>query len=86
MYIQIENTRTDCYIGTFNKSESDLDELKTIRRIVTNLNKDLKAMGYAYRYYVKCQGRGPRRGVRRYNSSLPLKFAEKFDAYIYSRR
>jgi hypothetical protein len=44
-------------------------------------------------FYVKCQGRGPRvkhavaQGSyrRRYDQSLPLKFAERMDVYVYER-
>ena len=85
--MQINQNRTDCYIGTFTFSNEDQAELKQIRNMVINLNKDLKSFGYEYRYYVKCQGRGPRRrGNRNYLHSLPLKFADKMDAYIYRRR
>ena len=45
------------------------------------------------RYYVKCQARGPRTSVakslgrhpRAFDQSLPLKFAEKMDVYVYQR-
>lgn len=84
--MQIKQNRTDCYIGTFTTSDEDQAELRQIRKMVTNLNKDLKHFGYDYRYYVKCQGRGHRYGVRRYNQSLPLTLAKKMDAYIYRRR
>ena len=44
-------------------------------------------------YYVKCQARGPRTSVakslgrhpRAFDQSLPLKFAEKMDVYVYQR-
>ncbi len=78
--------RTDAYVGTFGLTESDQSELKQIRRMVTNLNKDLKHFGYDYRYYVKCQGRGPRNvNGRKYFHSLPLAYAKTMDAYIYRR-
>ena len=35
--------------------------------------------------YVKLQGRGHRRGVYRYNQSLPLKYATTADVYVYNR-
>jgi hypothetical protein len=86
MKIDTSKPRTDAYIGTFNFDEQDQMELKQIRKMVTNLNKDLKKFGYDYRYYVKLQGRGPRRrGNRNYLHSLPLSFAEYVDAYIYRR-
>lgn len=45
------------------------------------------------RYYVKCQGRGPRtkyaraegRHPRAYDRSIPLSIAEKMDVYVYKR-
>jgi hypothetical protein len=45
------------------------------------------------RYYVKCQARGLRtkfakalgRHPRAFDQSLPLKFAEKMDVYVYQR-
>ena len=49
------------------------------------LNKDLKNMGYNYRYYVKAHGRGHRQGVYKWRNELPLKYASKVDAYIYRR-
>jgi len=86
MKIDTSKPRTDAYIGTFDFSEQDQKELSQIRKMVTNLNKDLKKLGYDYRYYVKCQGRGPRRrGNRNYLHSLPLPFADYMDAYIYRR-
>lgn len=83
MYIDTSKARTHAYVGTFGMDEQDQQELQQIRKMVTNLNKDLKMFGYNYRYYVKAQGRGPRLG--KYNQSLPLKFARKVDAYIYRR-
>lgn len=43
------------------------------------------------RYRVKCQGRGPRtefaialgKNPRAFDQSLPLKFAERMDVYVY---
>lgn len=79
--------RTDAYVGTFDpECAGDMLELFELRKMVSNMNKMLKRDGYAYRFYVKCQGRGPRRGVRRYNQSLPLEYAKTMDAYIYRRR
>ena len=85
MYYDKTKQRTESYIGTFGMDEQDQTELASIRRMVTNLNKDLKNMGYDYRYYVKAHGRGHRMGVWEYNQSLPLKYASRVDAYIYRR-
>lgn len=87
MGIQLDTSRTDAYVGTFEKNnEEDMRQLAVVRKIVSNMNKDLRSWGTNnYQFYVKCQGRGHRRGVRRYNSSLPLSFADKMDAYIYRR-
>jgi hypothetical protein len=64
MYIDTSKERSSAYIGTFNMDESDQKELKQIRKMVKNLNKDLKEFGYDYSYYVKCQGRGINRTER----------------------
>jgi len=86
MYIDTSTSRTEAYIGTFGLDPQSQQELKQIRKMVTNLNKDLKKFGYDYRYYVKCQGRGPRKvNGRKYLHSLPLAFAKTMDAYIYRR-
>ena len=87
MGITIDSTRTDAYIGTFYKNdENDMEQLTAVRKMVSNINADLRKLGPAeYQFYVKCQGRGHRLGVRRYNQSLPLTFADKMDAYIYRR-
>jgi hypothetical protein len=86
MGICIDNTRTDAYVGTFYKSDKeDMKQLETVRSIVSRINKDLRTSGFNYQFYVKCQGRGHRLGVHRYNQSLPLSFADKMDAYIYRR-
>jgi len=53
--------------------------------MVKHMNRDLREANMDYQFYVKCQGRGHRQGVRRYNQSLPLPLAEKVDAYIYRR-
>tara|TARA_B100001063_G_scaffold44339_1_gene38093 strand:+ start:222 stop:518 length:297 start_codon:yes stop_codon:yes gene_type:complete len=45
------------------------------------------------RYYVKCQARGPRAKIARalgrypraFDQSLPLKYAERMDVYVYQR-
>lgn len=77
---------SDSYIGTFDtRSESDTQELNQIRQWVKAINSWLREEGYDSQYYVKAQGRGPRLGNRKYYSSLPLKFAERVDAYIYKR-
>jgi hypothetical protein len=79
----VNPNRSNAYVGTFNFTDEDQNELSQIRKIVRNLNKDLKQFGYHYRYYVKLQGRGKER--KNYQFSLPLSLAEKVDAYIYRR-
>ena len=46
MYIDTSKERTDAYVGTFGMDENDQKELRQIRKMVTNLNKDLKDFGY----------------------------------------
>ena len=86
MGIQVSKDRTDAYIGTFDyASAGDMLQLEEVRSMVKNMNKMLREDGYDYSFYVKCQGRGHRQGVRRYNQSLPLSLADRVDAYIYRR-
>ena len=85
MYFDKTKLRSDSYVGTFGMDEQDQTELASVRRMVTNLNKYLKNMGYNYRYYVKAHGRGHRQGVYKWRNELPLKYASKVDAYIYRR-
>jgi len=78
-------TRTsDSYIATFTDPADP--EIKDLRSFVSKCNRMLKDAGKYERYYIKLQARGHRRGVRRYNQSLPLKYAARVDAYIYERR
>jgi hypothetical protein len=87
MGIQISKDRTDAYIGTFDyASADDMLQLQEVRNMVKNMNKSLREANMDYQFYVKCQGRGHRQGVRRYNQSLPLSLADRVDAYIYRRR
>jgi|TARA_B100001287_G_scaffold258593_1_gene245106 hypothetical protein len=85
MYFDKTKKRAESYIGTFGMDEQDQTELASVRRMVKNLNRDLKNMGYMYRYYVKAHGRGHRQGVYKWQNELPLKYASKVDAYIYRR-
>jgi len=82
----IKSDRTDSYIATVDlKDPDDQAWIKTIRNAVKDLNDFQKSRGRSLRQYVKLQGRGHRMGVRQYNQSLPLKFAEKADIYVYNR-
>jgi len=71
---------SDSYFGTFDPLDPAIEDL---RGLVRSMNRMLKEGGREERYYVKLHGRGPRRG--KYISELPLKFAERVDAYIYQR-
>lgn len=87
MGIKTDSNRTDAYIGTFDYScADDMLQLEEVRGMVRNMNRDLRKANMDYQFYVKCQGRGHRQGVRRYNQSLPLTLADRVDAYIYRRR
>ena len=82
----IKENRTQSYIGTVQmKNEQDMKIVNVARRIVREANSFLKEKGASKQMYVKLQGRGSRMGNRRYYSSLPLKFAEFADVYIYER-
>lgn len=89
-------TRTTRYLGTFHyDSAGEMLALDELRASVRKMNKALKKddardrHGRAVRFYVKCQGRGPRavngQPAHRYAQSLPLKYATHVDAYIYRR-
>ena len=85
MGIRVSTDRTDSYIGTFYKDNADdMSQLKAVRAIVKNMNASLRRSKFNYQFYVKCQGRGWRHGVPRYNQSLPLPLASHMDAYILS--
>jgi hypothetical protein len=58
-----------------------VDKVKALRELVKLSNKT-----FGETKYVKLQGRGHRLGNRRYNQSLPLKYAERADVYVYIRR
>ena len=84
---------SDSYLGTFHyESAGEMMELQKLRDYVSVLNKkakmsNLKNMyGQPLRYYLKCQGRGPREHEgKKYHQALPLKYATHVDAYIYLR-
>jgi hypothetical protein len=79
----IKENRTVSYIGTVDLSNNeDMSLVKGIRRLVKEANKK-QAFGKKP-MYVKLQGRGHRMGLYRYNQSLPLKFSDTADVYIYS--
>lgn len=87
MGIKVDKNRTDAYIGTFHYGcADDMLQLEELRCMVKNMNKSLREAKMDYQFYVKCQGRGHRHGVRRYHQSLPLDLAHSVDAYIYRRR
>jgi hypothetical protein len=74
---------SEAYFDTFDPVDPAIDDL---RDLVRSVNKMLKKSGRGERYYVKLHARGHRQGVRRYRSELPLKFADRIDAYIYQRK
>lgn len=81
----IKENRTDSYIGTVDlSSDRDMLHVKLARNMVKEANTFLREKGER-QLYVKLQGRGHRMGKRRYNQSLPLKFAKTADVYIYQR-
>ena len=59
------------------EDQAAVDGLRTVCK--------LSNTAYGTTYYVKLQGRGHRRGVYRYNQSLPLKYATTADVYVYTR-
>tara|TARA_B110000977_G_scaffold7854_1_gene10646 strand:+ start:1520 stop:1768 length:249 start_codon:yes stop_codon:yes gene_type:complete len=61
------------------EDQATLDGIK----IVVKMNNE--AFDTSNNKYVKLHGRGPRLGNRRYNQSLPLKYAVTADVYVYNR-
>lgn len=81
----INENRTDSYMGTVDLSDAaDMNMVAIARKLVKEANAKLRESGKR-QMYVKLQGRGYRQGVRRYNQSLPLKYATTADVYIYNR-
>ena len=82
----IKENRSDTYLVTVNlKNEQDMKVVNVARNLVRDVNLFRKEKGDTKQMYVKLQGRGSRMGISRYNQSLPLKFAETADVYIYER-
>jgi len=85
-------------IGTFYKnSKEDMELLANLRKMVSNLNKDLKRANMDYQFYVKCQGRLGKNNPNyhkytyggeygRHAGSIRLPDAVRYDAYVYRRR
>lgn len=82
----IMTQRTDAYYFTVEMKDGkpvgqgDI-ELRALRAYIKLSNKM-----FGDTRYVKLQGRGHRMGNRWYNQSLPLKYAERADVYVYTRR
>ena len=80
----IKENRTTAYIGTVDlKDQDDMKLVSAIRKLVKEANAQ-KSFG-PKPMYVKLQGRGHRMGVYRYTQSLPLKFSDTADVYMYAR-
>ena len=85
MKIKLQNRTSDSYYYTVEMKDGrpsgkDAEVVAELRRLVKKNNKES-----GKQMYVKLQGRGPRRGVYRYNQSLPLRFATHADVYVYAR-
>jgi len=85
----------------------ELETVRKVVKVINSENADTEKWskyrfenGYSVtqptklpRYYVKCQGRGPRASVARaegrhpraYDRSIPLSKAERYDVYVYQR-
>lgn len=78
--------RTDAYYFTVEMKDGQpvgegATAVRVLRTYVRMCNEK-----YGETKYVKLQGRGHRQGNRRYNQSLPLKYADRADVYVYTRR
>lgn len=88
MVVDTSTQRSAAYLGTFNMTPEDMLEVKQIRKMVSNLNKDLKNFGYNYRYYVKLQGRGKDRFNRSkdyYNQKYGRVLSDRYIKAIAAR-
>lgn len=81
---------SDSYVTTVDPlSAADMEKLWAIRQSVKIFNR-----GNGHKKYVKLHGRGPRvkfakmDGISkyRYQQTLPVRYAERLDVYIYERR
>ena len=81
MSIIVKPNRTDAYV--FTVTDRNDPHLKSYREGIS-ISNALRGP-FDRPQYVKLQARGPRRGVRRYNQSLPLKYGTAFDVYVYER-
>jgi len=85
-------------LGTFHKNDpEDMKLLDNLRKMVSNLNKDLRRANMDYQFYVKCQGRLGKNNPNyhkytwggeygRHAGSIRLSDAVRYDAYVYRRR
>lgn len=78
--------RTDAYFLTVEMKNGKPTgkgaiDVRNLRGYIKLFNKR-----FGKNKYVKLQGRGHRMGNRRYNQSLPLKYATTADVYVYTRR
>ena len=86
--LEVETVRKT--VSIINKENARKEKVQRYR---WDNGYDLQEPTKLPRYYVKCQGRGPRvkhalaQGSyrRRYDQSLPLSLAERMDVYVYQR-
>ena len=86
--LEIETVRKT--VSIINKENARKEKVQRYR---WDHGYDLQEPNKLPRYYVKCQGRGPRastaraqgRHPRAYDQSLPLSLAERMDVYVYQR-
>ena len=81
MSVTIKTNRTEAY--QFTVTDRNDPAVAALRAGVSLKNKHNTSFDRPL--YVKLQARGHRRGIRRYNQSLPLDFGTSFDVYIYER-
>ena len=86
MGIQIDNKRTDSYIGTFDyASADDMLQLQEVRNMVKNMNKSLRAAKMDYQFRVVVRGRGQNR-FEKAKDFYAKKYGRNFsEGYIKAR-
>ena len=83
---------SNCYIGTFDRTEKDKERISSIRKVVSEINRVT-----GKKLYVKLQGRLGKNNpaASKYKNSpkrwgryqcIRLEDSAHFDAYVYVRR
>lgn len=81
--------RSNNFVFTYDVGDSvGQSMLEHLRENTRQLNRVLKRDGSPYRYTVRLMARNPNRKHegRHYKQTLPVRYATRFDVYLYQRR